>query len=279
MSVATGSPQQSTHEVLNQPPPLEDYNVLDADLALVEALEREGGGWGIDRVRDAGALGGTHEAQEHARRSEHNEPVLKTHDRYGHRVNEVELDPSWHWLLRQAIEREIHSLPWRDPQPGAHVVRAALMNVWSQVGAGVMCPVSMTYSMIPALRDAAPELAEEWEPRLTKPAYGERGEQGALGGMAMTEKQGGSDVRANTTRAEPTSEDGVYELTGHKWFCSYPSCDIFLTLAQTESGLSCFLFEGTDPGFQVQRLKDKLGNARPPLVGGRVPQRARPARR
>jgi len=245
---------QSTHEVLNQPPLLEGHNMLDADRALVEALEREGGGWGVDRVRDAGELGGSAEAQEHARRCERNEPILRTHDRYGHRVDEVELDPSWHWLLRQAIEREIHSLPWRDPKPGAHVVRAALMNIWSQVGAGVMCPVSMTYSIIPALRDGAPELAAEWEPRLTKPDYA----NGALGGMAMTEKQGGSDVRANTTRAEEQG-DGTYELTGHKWFCSYPSCDVFLTLAQTDAGLSCFLFEGSDPGFQIQRLKQKLG--------------------
>ena len=165
----------------------------------------------------------------------------------------MELDPSWHWLLRQAVEREIHSLPWRDPRSGAHVVRASLMYTWSQVNAGVMCPVSMTYSVIPALREA-PDLAEEWEPRLTKPSY----EDGALAGMAMTEKQGGSDVRANTTFAEPAG-DGTFEITGHKWFCSYPSCDIFLTLAQTPAGLSCFLIEGSDPGFRIQRLKDKLG--------------------
>jgi putative acyl-CoA dehydrogenase len=168
-------------------------------------------------------------------------------------VDEVDLDPSWHWLLRQAIEREIHSLPWRDPQPGAHVVRAALMFVWGQVDAGVMCPVSMTYSAIPAIRES-PELAAEWEPRLVKPSY----EDGALAGMAMTEKQGGSDVRANATRAEPAG-DGTYEITGHKWFCSYPPCDVFLTLAQAPAGLSCFLIEGRDPGFRIQRLKDKLG--------------------
>ncbi len=168
-------------------------------------------------------------------------------------MDEVELDPSWHWLLREAVEREIPSLPWRDPQPGAHLVRAALMIVWSQANAGVMCPVSMTYSALPALRQE-PELAAEWEPRLTLPDY----ERGALCGMAMTEKQGGSDLRANTTRAEPAG-GGEYELTGHKWFCSYPPCDVFLTLAQTVSGLSCFLFESSDPGFRVQRLKDKLG--------------------
>jgi putative acyl-CoA dehydrogenase len=243
----------STHEVLNQAPPLGPYNVFEADLPLGEALEREGGGWGVDRLRDTGELAGSPEAIEHADRAERNEPILRTHDRYGNRIDEVELDPSWHWSLRQAIEREIHSLPWRDPQPGAHVVRAGLFVLWSQVGSGVMCPVSMTYAAIPPLREN-PELAAEWEPRLTKPSYAD----GALAGMAMTEKQGGSDVRANTTRAEPQS-DGTYEITGHKWFCSYPPCDVFLTLAQAPAGLSCFLFEGRDPGFRIQRLKDKLG--------------------
>jgi len=244
---------RSTHEIINQPPPLEGHNLLDSDPSLLEALERENAGWGIDRVRDTGALAGTREAREHSQRSERNEPVLRAHDRYGNRIDEVELDPSWHWLLREAIERGIHSLPWTDPQPGAHVTRAALMYVWSQVGAGVMCPVSMTYSAIPALRtDSA--IAGEWEPKLTSTDY----DAGALAGMAMTEKQGGSDIRANTTRAEPAG-DGLYEITGHKWFCSYPSCDVFLTLAQTDAGVTCFVFESSDPGFQVQRLKEKLG--------------------
>jgi putative acyl-CoA dehydrogenase len=242
-----------THEVLNQPPPLVGYNVFEADTPLREAMGREGGDWGVERARDLGAVAGSEEAREHSRRCERNEPRLLTHDRYGNRVDQVELDPSWHWLLRVAVEREIPSLPWRDPQPGAHVVRATLMYLWSQVNAGVMCPVSMTYSAVPALRANA-ELAEEWEPRLTLPDY----ESGALSGMAMTEKQGGSDVRANTTRAEPQS-DGTYELTGHKWFCSYPPCDVFLVLAQAPGGLSCFLVEGRHPGFQIQRLKDKLG--------------------
>jgi putative acyl-CoA dehydrogenase len=244
---------EHTHEVLNQAPPLAPYNVFEADTALREAVEREGGAWGVDRLRDAGALAGSPEAIEHSERAERNEPVLRTHDRYGNRVDEVDLDPSWHWLLREAVEREIHSLPWRDPRPGAHTVRAALMQVWSQANAGVMCPVSMTYSVIPALRQN-PDLSEEWEPRLVEADY----ERGALAGMAMTEKQGGSDVRANTTRAEPQA-DGTWEITGHKWFCSYPPCDVFLTLAQAPEGLSCFLFKGSDPGFQVQRLKDKLG--------------------
>src|SRR5919205_1877797 len=144
--------QAGTHAVENQAPPITPYNVFEADLPLREAVEREGGGWGIDRLRDTGELAGSVEALEHSERAERNEPVLRSHDRYGNRVDEVELDPSWHWLLRQAIEREIHSLPWREPQPGAHVVRGALMFLWSQADAGVMCPASMTYSAVPALR-------------------------------------------------------------------------------------------------------------------------------
>jgi putative acyl-CoA dehydrogenase len=243
-------------EVLNQPPPLQPVDLFETDLALRAALEREGGGWGVDRAREAGSVAGSPEALEHGRRAERNEPVLRTHDRYGNRIDQVELDPSWHWLLRGAVEREIHSLPWRDPRPGGHVVRAALFMLWSNADGGVMCPVSMTYAAVPALRDAAPHLAAEWEPRLTKPDY----DNGALCGMAMTERQGGSDVRANITRAEPIpgEGDGVYELHGHKWFCSYPPCAAFLVLAQTPAGLSCFLVE-RGRGMEFQRLKDKLG--------------------
>jgi putative acyl-CoA dehydrogenase len=242
----------ATHTVRNQPPPFEDVNFFEADVALLEGLEREGAGWALDRVRDCGVVAGSAEAQAHARRAERNAPRLRTHDRYGHRVDELELDPSWHWLLRGAVEREIHALPWRDPRAGAHVAHTALLMLWSQVDAGVVCPVTMTYAAVPALRVDA-EIAAEWEPRLTLPDH----ERGALCGMAMTEKQGGSDVRAGTTRAEPVG-DGRYELTGHKWFCSYPMCDVFLVLAQAPGGLSCFVVE-RGPGFQLQRLKDKLG--------------------
>ncbi len=217
-------------------------------------MEREGGDWGAARAREAGEVAGSVEALEHARRAERHVPVLHTHDRYGHRIDQVELDPSWHWLLRGAIEREVHSLPWRGATPaGGHVVRAGLFMLWGNVNAGVMCPVSMTYAAVPALRDGAPELAAEWEPRLTLPDY----DSGALAGMAMTERQGGSDVRANITRADPAG-DGVYELHGHKWFCSYPPCDVFLVLAQAPAGLSCFLVE-RGLGMEFQRLKDKLG--------------------
>jgi putative acyl-CoA dehydrogenase len=251
MNTQTRNPW-TTHEVTNQPPPFEDENLFELDLALQEGMSREGGAWGIDRARDLGAVAGSAEAIAHGRRANTNLPVLRTHDRYGHRVDQVELDPSWHWLLRIGVEREIPSLPWRDPQPGAHVTRGALFMLWSQVEAGVMCPISMTYAAIPALRKNA-ELAAEWEPRLTLPDY----ERGALSGMAMTEKQGGSDVRANTTQAVPAG-DGTYEITGHKWFCSYPPCDVFLILAQAPGGLSCFLLE-RGQGMEFQRLKDKLG--------------------
>jgi putative acyl-CoA dehydrogenase len=251
--MATTDVTNPAREVLNQAPPLQPLNLFEVDLALQEALEREGGGWGIDRAREAGAVAGSVEAVEHGRRAERNEPILRTHDRYGNRVDEVELDPSWHWLLRGAIERGLAGLPWREQRPGAHVVRGTLFSLWGNVNDGVMCPVSMTYAAVPALRDGAPELAAQWEERLTRPDY----DAGALGGMAMTERQGGSDVRANITRADPVG-DGLYELNGHKWFCSYPPCDVFLVLAQAPGGLSCFLVE-RGQGMEFQRLKDKLG--------------------
>jgi putative acyl-CoA dehydrogenase len=243
--------------VLNQPPPLQDVDAFALDLALCEGLEREGGAWGIRDAHEAGVVAGSAEARAHGRRAERNEPRLLTHDRFGNRVDEVELDPSWHWLLGGAVARGIHSLPWRPQAPaGSHVVRAALFMLWSGIDAGVMCPVSMTYAAVPALRDGAPELAARWEPVLTGTDYASVG----LAGMAMTERQGGSDVRANITRAEPDL-DGEWTLHGHKWFCSYPPCRLFLTLAQTEAQggqPSCFLVE-RGPGMEFQRLKDKLG--------------------
>jgi putative acyl-CoA dehydrogenase len=240
-------------DVLNQPPPLQPTNLFEIDLPLREALEREGGAWGVGLAWEAGATAGSVEAAEHGRRAERNEPRLMTYDRYGHRIDAVDLDPSWHWLLGGAVSRSIHSLPWREPRSGAHAVRAATFMLWSNADSGVMCPISMTYAAVPALRDAAPDLAAAWEPRLTLPDY----ERGALAGMAMTERQGGSDVRANITRAEPAGDD-AYELYGHKWFCSYPPCAVFLVLAQAPGGLSCFLVE-RGPGMEFQRLKDKLG--------------------
>jgi putative acyl-CoA dehydrogenase len=229
-------------------------DALALDLALREGLEREGGGWGLQAAHEAGAVAGSAQARAHGRRAERNEPRLQTHDRFGNRIDEVELDPSWHWLLGGAVARAIHALPWRpDSRAGAHVVRATLFMLWSGIDAGVMCPVSMTHAAVPALRDGAPELADRWEPVLTRTDYATVG----LAGMAMTERQGGSDVRANITRAEP-DRDGEWTLYGHKWFCSYPPCRVFLVLAQAAEGLSCFLVE-RGPGMEFQRLKDKLG--------------------
>jgi putative acyl-CoA dehydrogenase len=262
-----------THEVLNQAPPLEGYNVFDADRVLAEALRREGAEWAEDDARELGAICGRADTIKLGVQANENPPKLRTHDRFGNRVDEVEFHPAWHELMTLGISRGLHASPWRDPQPGAHVARAAKFILLSQVEAGVGCPISMTYSVIPALRKQ-PELAAEWEPRFLSLEYdGERlvpapDKKGALCGMAMTEKQGGSDVRANTTLARPLNgggPGGEYEITGHKWFCSAPMCDAFLVLAHAEGGLSCFLLPRFTPDdernrFHIQRLKDKLGN-------------------
>jgi putative acyl-CoA dehydrogenase len=258
-----------THEVLNQPPPLAGYDLYDADPVLAEALHREGAGWAEEQVRALGVLAGGPEAIAWGEAADANPPVLRTHDRYGRRVDEVEFHPAWHRLLGTALEHGLHAVPWRDPRPGAQVARAAGFYLWTQVEAGHGCPVSMTFAAVPALR-AAPGLAEVWEPKLTalayQPALAPVAEKaGALCGMAMTEKQGGSDVRANTTTAAPAGPDGMWLLTGHKWFCSAPMSDAFLVLAQAPAGLSCFLVprvlpDGTRNRFHLQRLKDKLGN-------------------
>ena len=260
-----------THEVLNQPPPLEGYNLFDQDRVLVEALEREGGSWARERIRRFGEqVGG--EPLRWGEQANRNVPILRTHDRFGHRIDEVDFHPAWHQLMDLAVGNELHSLPWRSPRPGAHVARAALFFLLSEVEAGVLCPIAMTYSVVPALR-TQPDLAAEWEPRFTSNVYDSRmipaaDKRGAICGMAMTEKQGGSDVRANTTRARALGRGGPgseYEIIGHKWFCSAPMSDAFLVLAQTERGLSCFLLprwlpDGTRNRLHLQRLKDKLGN-------------------
>jgi putative acyl-CoA dehydrogenase len=257
---------------LNQPPPLVNYNLFNADAPLREALEREGGAWAHDLVRELGRLAGTEEAIEWGFQANSNPPKLHTHDRFGNRIDEVEFHPAWHRLMEVAIGHGLHALPWREERPGAHAARAAAFYVWSQVEGGHGCPVSMTYAAVPALRKQ-PELAAQWEPSMKSLEYdpGLRtasAKRGVLVGMAMTEKQGGSDVRANTTRAVPTGAGGPggeHVLTGHKWFCSAPMCDAFLVLAQAPGGLSCFLLprvlpDGTRNGFRIQRLKDKLGN-------------------
>jgi putative acyl-CoA dehydrogenase len=258
-----------THEVLNQPPPLAGYDLYDADPVLAEALDREGAGWAAERVRALGVLAGTAEAIAWGEAADASPPVLRTHDRYGRRVDQVDFHPAWHRLLGTAVEHGLHAGPWREPRPGAQVARAAGFYLWTQVEAGHGCPVSMTFAAVPALW-AAPELAAVWEPRLTALAYQPElapvaSKAGALCGMAMTEKQGGSDVRANTTTAVPAGPDGPWLLTGHKWFCSAPMSDAFLVLARAPAGLSCFLVprvlpDGARNGFHLQRLKDKLGN-------------------
>lgn len=255
-----------THVVTNQVPPLENYNPASFPV-LVEALIREGGQWGVEEVNEVGALSGSNHAVRWGDLADRNRPILHTHDRYGHRVDEVEYDPAYHELMRAAISHGLHAAPWADDRPGAHVVRAAKMSAWN-VEPGHVCPISMTYAVVPALR-YNPELAAIYEPLLTSLEYDPElklatAKLGITAGMSMTEKQGGSDVRAGTTAATPNA-DGTYSMTGHKWFTSAPMCDIFLVLAQAAGGLSCFMLprvlpDGTRNRMFLQRLKDKLGN-------------------
>src|SRR3954468_17534692 len=254
MATTPRSGPSITHEVLNQAPPFLGHNWFDADPALQAALAREGGAWGEDRLRDLGAVVASEEADDHRRRAQRNVPRLHQHDRWGRRVDEVEYDPSMHWLIRLGVEREINSLPWREDRPGAHVVRAGLFYLLNQLDTGPCCPISINYAATPTLRRGDPALAAEWEPNLNLPDY----DRYAQAGMVMTEKQGGSDLRANTTIAEPIG-DGMYELTGHKWFCTHPVFDMFFTLAQAPGGITCFVAERPHAGFRLQRLKDKLG--------------------
>lgn len=259
----------STHEVTNQVPPLVGHDT-SADPALLEGIEREGAGWAVPEVREVGRLAGTAEAIAWGRLAERVPPRLLTHDRYGRRVDEVEYVPAYHQLMETAVSHGIHASPWADERPGAHVARAAKFYSWN-VDAGHGCPISMTYAVVPALR-ANPELAARFEPLLTNRAYdfGLRDpetKRGLIAGMSMTEKQGGSDVRANTTTATPIAGevDGSYRIVGHKWFTSAPMSDMFLTLAQAPGGLSCFLLPRVLPGgeanpIRFMRLKDKLGN-------------------
>lgn len=251
--MTTPATLRSTHEVINQAPPLPEMNLFEADLALKEALEREGGSWGTGRTSKLGQIAGSRQAREHAERAERNSPRLHTHDPVGRRIDHVECDPSWHWLVATGVGHEIASLPWRHERPGAHAVRAALGYLWGQLSTGVMCPLIMTFAAVPALRKYGGPAAARWLERLTLPDY----QQGALAGQAYTEKQAGSDLRQTTTRAQRLPGGG-FELWGHKWFVSAPMCDAFLTLAQTSRGLSCFLVERQE-GMEIVRLKDKLG--------------------
>jgi putative acyl-CoA dehydrogenase len=255
-----------THAVINQVPLLEEHNPASSPV-LIEALIREGGQWGLDDVTAVGAISGARQTQRWGELANRNRPILRTHDRYGHRVDEVEYDPAYHELMQVAIKHGLHAAPWTDDRPGAHVVRAAKTSVWT-AEPGHMCPISMTYAVVPALRFNA-ELSAIYEPLLTSRQYDPElklatTKVGITAGMSMTEKQGGSDVRAGTTQATPNG-DGTYSLTGHKWFTSAPMCDVFLVLAQAPGGLSCFFLprvlpDGTRNRMLLQRLKDKLGN-------------------
>jgi putative acyl-CoA dehydrogenase len=257
-----------THTVTNQPPLLEDVNLFETDPGLVAALEREGAGWARAEAVAMGAAAGSAEVIALGFEANRNPPKLETHDRFGRRIDEVVFHPAWDRLMVLGAQAGVHSIAWTEARPGAHVAHAALEYLLTQAEAGVCCPLTMTYAAVPALR-VEPGLAAVWEPRILRRVHdprsipaGEKG--GALVGMAMTEKQGGSDVRANTTRAEPLGE-GAYALTGHKWFCSAPQSDAFLTLAQTQAGLTCFLVprftpDGRRNPIAIQRLKDKLGN-------------------
>ncbi|MET9868401.1 MULTISPECIES: acyl-CoA dehydrogenase family protein [unclassified Streptomyces] len=260
----------STHSVTNQVPPLVGYDVFSADRALAAAVERHlEPDLRPEVLGELSALGrtsGSAQVQEWGAQANDNPPRLRTHDRYGHRLDEVEFHPAWHRLLGKGVSAGL-TAAWG--RPAGHLRRAAAFVVWTQVEAGNGCPLSMTHAAVPALR-ADPDLAAEWEPRLTSMVYDRELrpahlKAGALFGMGMTEKQGGSDVRANTTAARPLAEAGAYELTGHKWFCSAPMSDGFLVLAQAPGGLTCFLVprvlpDGTRNVFLIQRLKDKLGN-------------------
>ncbi|MDI6104705.1 acyl-CoA dehydrogenase family protein [Actinoplanes sp. NEAU-A12] len=255
-----------THDVVNQAPPRVDLNEYAINRALAEAVERYDAKWATAHLTEVGALVGRADFQRDAALADTNPPVFSSHDRWGNRVDAVEFHPAYHRIMGAAIEHGAHTSCWAEPRPGAHVARAATFMLFAQIEPGHACPVSMTHAVVPSLR-FTPALAGEWLPRVYSRAYDPRlrdAKASAIFGMAMTEKQGGSDVRSNSTRAVDAG-DGTWRLTGHKWFCSAPQSDAFLVLAQTPGGLSCFLVPRVLPGgdrnvFRIQRLKDKLGN-------------------
>ncbi|MEP7090166.1 MAG: acyl-CoA dehydrogenase family protein [Nocardioidaceae bacterium] len=253
----------------NQAPPLVDHNTVTSDRVLVEAVQRHASEAVVDDLTGLGAVASSAEAREHGMLANRHEPELTTYDRYGNRIDEVRFHPSWHWLMQRGVGYGLQAAPWTSDAPHPHVRRAAGFFAWSQTEPGHGCPLSMTYAAVPALR-ADDAIAKEWTPRLASTSYhaGVRAPEektGALAGMGMTEKQGGSDVRANRTTATPTSVDGEYTLDGHKWFTSAPMNDLFLVLAQAPDGLTCFVMprvlpDGSRNRLDVVRLKDKLGN-------------------
>ncbi|MGH7075800.1 MAG: isovaleryl-CoA dehydrogenase [Stellaceae bacterium] len=262
----------ATHRIGNQAPPLQDYDLFAGDAALAEAVSREGAGWATAELSEFGRAMGRAEVIEWGALANRNPPILHAYDRYGAALDTVEFHPAWHEMMRLGVGAGIHSSPWAEPKPGAHVARAAKVMLLVQAEAGVQCPITMTYGVVPALRHA-PAIAAEWLPLLYSRDYDPRflpasAKAGALMGMGLTEKQGGSDLRANETRATPTGNGGPgepYRLVGHKWFMSAPMCDAFLVLAQTERGPSCFFVprftpDGKQNPLRLRRLKDKLGN-------------------
>ncbi|MGH8923275.1 MAG: acyl-CoA dehydrogenase family protein [Acidimicrobiia bacterium] len=257
----------TTHEVSNQAPPLVDYDLAHADPLLLGAVS-EGAGWAIPKLIEFGRLLARAESYQWAADANRHPPQLRTHDRSGNRIDQVDFHPAWHQLLERAVVSGLHSLPWESTtQPGGHLARAAFAFLDNQIEAGHLCPISMTYAVVPALAHS-PELAATWTPQILTRSYDPtfapmEKKAGVLLGMGMTEKQGGSDVRAGTSRAEPAT-DG-YRITGHKWFTSAPMNDAFLVLAQARRGLSCFLLprhapDGSVNEIRIMRLKDKLGN-------------------
>jgi putative acyl-CoA dehydrogenase len=262
-----------THEVSNLSSELWDYNMYTGDAALCEAVQREGGAWADNELADFGKLTGSADYLELGHLANKFQPEFDTHDRFGNRIDLVKFHPAYHQLMKTSIEHGLHASPWTAPGPGAHVARAARTYLHTQVEAGHGCPITMTFAALPSLR-LQPELARIWEPKITARVYDPRNvpmeqKQGITIGMAMTEKQGGSDVRTNSTRAHPVGVGGpgqAYELVGHKYFVSAPMCDAFLVLAQAPGGLSCFLLprwrpDGSKNPMQVLRLKKKMGNA------------------
>ena len=252
----------------NQPPPLVGYNAWSVDRILVEAVKREGGGWIAERASRMGDLVGSERMQTLAMQANRYTPELRTHDRFGNRIDAVEYHPAYHELMALAFGAGLHSLAWTDKREGVWVARAALNYLWNQGENGVACPVTMSFAAVRVLRHNA-KLAEEWEPKLLACDYDPRPlplvqKRAVTIGMAMTERQGGSDLRANSSRAVALG-GGEFELAGHKWFCSAPMSDAFFTLARTEAGLTCFfvprsLADGARNPFFIQRLKDKCGN-------------------
>ena len=262
-----------THALSNLSTELCNYNMYTQDVALQEAVQREGGGWAQDELTAFGQLTGSADYLELGNLANKFQPELDTHDRFGNRIDLVKFHPAYHQLMKSSIENGLHASPWTDPKPGAHVARAAKSYLHGQVEAGHGCPITMTFAAIPTLR-LQPDVTSEWEPKITSRVYDPRNvpvaqKQGVTIGMAMTEKQGGSDVRTNSTRAYPVGSGGsgqAYELVGHKYFVSAPMCDAFLVLAQAPGGLSCFLLprwrpDGSKNPLQVLRLKKKMGNA------------------